>query len=82
MLYYIHQSVSILTAIVKGDPVMKSIQSKFLTIVISGMLVLAIAITALTVVYISAILENDANNITESVSTAETVEINELLNDK
>ena len=45
------------------------------------MLVLAIAITALTVVYISAILEDDANNITESVADAETVEINELLSD-
>ena len=43
------------------------------------MLVLAIAITALTVVYLNGILENDANAITESVAEAETVKINELL---
>ena len=58
---------------------MKSIQSKFLTIVISGMLVLAIAITALSVVYISGILEKDANTITENVANAEVLRINELM---
>ena len=58
---------------------MKSIQSKFLTIVISGMLVLAIAITALSVVYISGILEKDSNAITENVAEAETLRINEIL---
>ena len=42
------------------------------------MLVLAIAITALSVVYLNGILENDANAITESVAEAETVKINEV----
>ena len=45
------------------------------------MLVLAIAITALTVVYISAVLNDDANAITESVADMETVKINEILNE-
>lgn len=78
MLYYIQQSVRILTAKERGDRVLKSIQSKFLTIITSGMLVLAVAITALSVVYISAVLEDDANAITESVANAETVRINEV----
>ena len=42
------------------------------------MLVLAIAITALSVVYLNGILENNANAITESVAEAETVKINEV----
>ena len=42
------------------------------------MLVLAIAITALSVVYLNGILEKDANSITDSVANAETVKINEV----
>ena len=58
---------------------MRSIQSKFLTVVISGMLILAIAISAVSVVYISGILEEDSNVITESVTSTEALRINDAL---
>lgn len=58
---------------------MKSIQSKFLTILISGMLVLAVAISIISVLYISKILDNDSDIITESVANTEALRINETL---
>ena len=58
---------------------MKSIHSKFLTILISGMLVLSVSISVISVLYISKILENDSDIITESVANTEALRINEKL---
>ena len=58
---------------------MKSIQSKFLTVLISGMLVLGVAISAISVLYISKILDKDSDIITESVANTEALRINETL---
>lgn len=58
---------------------MKSIQSKFLALIISGMLILAIAISAVSIVYISKILGDDSDIITESVANTESLRINDIL---
>ena len=58
---------------------MKSIQSKFLTVLISGMLVLGVAISAISVLYISKILDKNSDIITESVANTEALRINETL---
>ena len=58
---------------------MKSIQSKFLTVLISGMLVLAVSISVISVLYISKILAKDSDIITESVANTEALRINENL---
>ena len=60
---------------------MKSIQGKFLMIVISGMLVLALAISVISVLYISKILAEDADTITEAVANTEALKINQKLRD-
>ena len=60
---------------------MKSIQGKFLTIVISGMLILAFAISAISVLYISKILDTDSDTITEAVANTEALRINQKLRD-
>ena len=58
---------------------MKSIRTKILTVGILGMLVLAIAITTVSVVYIGQILDRDSDIITETVSDTEALKINEVL---
>ena len=58
---------------------MKSLHSKFLIILISGMLILAVAISVISVLYISKILDNDSDIITGSVANTETLRINEKL---
>lgn len=58
---------------------MKSIHGKFLTILISGMLVLAVSISIISVLYINRILENDSDIITDSVANTEALRINEKL---
>ena len=58
---------------------MKSIRTKILTVGILGMLVLAIAITTVSVVYIGQILDRDSDIITETVSGTEALKINEVL---
>lgn len=60
---------------------MKSIQSKFLTIIVSGILILALVITAISFFYTNRMLENDSDMITESVAAAETQRINGILRD-
>ncbi len=60
---------------------MKSIQSKFLIIIISGMLILAMAITFISLFYIGRVLNNDSDIITESVADTETLRINHYLKD-
>lgn len=60
---------------------MKSIQSKFLIMIISGMLILAIAITAISLIYIGRVLNSDSDIITESVSDTESLRINHYLKD-
>ena len=58
---------------------MKSIQTKFLTVMISAMLILTIVISAISLVYIGKILEEDSDIITESVTNTETLRINSVL---
>ncbi len=60
---------------------MKSIQSKFLTIIISGILILAVAIAAISFVSMSRILEKDSDMITDSVANTEALKINTLMRD-
>lgn len=60
---------------------MKSIQSKFLIMIISGMLVLAVAITSISFFYIGRVLNNDSDIITESVADTEALRINHYLKD-
>lgn len=58
---------------------MKSIQSKFLTIIISGMLILAVAISIVSLIYIGRILEVDSDVITDSVANTESQRIDATL---
>lgn len=60
---------------------MKSIQSKFLTIVISSILILAIIITAISILYMRKTLNTDSDIITESVANTEALRINDYLQD-
>ena len=64
-----------------GKDVMKSIQSKFLIIVISGMLILATIISIVSVINISKILDKDADIITESVANTEALRLNQIIRD-
>lgn len=58
---------------------MKSIQTKFLTIIISAMLILTVAISVTSLVYMGRMLEKDSDIITESVTNTETLKINSVL---
>ena len=58
---------------------MKSIQSKFLTVIISGMLILALAVSLLSIIYTGKLLERDSHIITESVASTEALRINDAL---
>lgn len=60
---------------------MKSIQSKFLIMIISGMLILAMAITFTSLFYIGRVLNDDSDIITESVADTEALRINHYLKD-
>lgn len=60
---------------------MKSIQSKFLIVVISVVLLIALTTTIISFVYTSSILDKDADIITESVARAEALKINRELRD-
>jgi len=60
---------------------MKSIQSKFLTIVISSILILAFLITLVSLLFMRRTLNNDSDIITESVADTETLRINDYLKD-
>lgn len=60
---------------------MKSIQSKFLIMVISGMLLLAISITGISLFYIGRVLNTDSDIITESVADTEALRISHYLKD-
>lgn len=60
---------------------MKSIQSKFLIIIISGMLLLAIAISSISLLYIGRVLNTDSDIITESVADTEALRIGHYLKD-
>ena len=60
---------------------MRSIKSRFLILVISGMLVLASVISIVSVLYIRNIINNDADVITESVAKAEMLKLNQKLRD-
>ena len=59
---------------------MKSIQTKIMSVIILGMVILTIVITAVSAIYISDILETDSDIITEAVSDREALGINEVLN--
>ena len=58
---------------------MKSIQSKFLTLIISGLLILSLAIGSTCLIFISSVLEENSDIITESVSQTEALRINDTL---
>ena len=58
---------------------MKSIQKKILLVIISAMLILGISISTISVVYISSILNEDSDIITESVANTEALKINDIL---
>lgn len=58
----------------------KSIQSKMLTVIISGMLILGLSISILCISYINIVLNDSSNVITESVANTEALRINESLN--
>ena len=60
---------------------MKSIQSKFLTIVISSILILAVIITLVSFLFMKRTLNNDSDIITESVADTEALRINDYLKD-
>ena len=57
---------------------MKSIQKKILLVIISAMLILGISITTVSALYISSILNEDSDIITESVANTEALKINEV----
>ena len=58
---------------------MKSIRSKLLTIVISGILLLTLTLGSVSVIYVSKLLNNDSDAITAQVAGAEADKINELM---
>lgn len=58
---------------------MKSIQTKFLTVVISVSLLIAITTTLISFIYTRSILHKDSDVITESVANTETLRINTYL---
>ena len=60
---------------------MKSIQAKILTVIISAMLILGVSISAISVIYISSILNDDSDMITQSVADTEALRINGVLNE-
>ena len=86
MLYYICVTGEYFAQIIEKtvnikEVKVKSIQGKFVTIIISGMLILALSISILSVFYISQILDNDSDIITESVAKAEALKINKVISD-
>ena len=58
---------------------MKSIKSKLLTLVISGMLLIAVAIGSIGFIYFSQILDEDSDAITNQVADNESNKINDML---
>ena len=58
---------------------MKSIQTKFLFVIISAMLILGISIGVICISYISTILNDDSDMITQSVADTEALKINDAL---
>lgn len=58
---------------------MRSIQSKFLTIIITGMLAIALCISVVSLFYIENILKVDSDIITESVANTEQLRLNDKL---
>lgn len=55
---------------------MKSIQTKILFVIISAMLVMGVSISIISISYISSILNDDSDMITQSVADAEALKIN------
>ena len=58
---------------------MKSIRSKMLAVVISGMLLIVLAVGAVSTGYLSEILNEDSNAITNQVAETESGKINDLM---
>ena len=58
---------------------MKSIRSKMLAVVISGMLLIVLAVGAVSTAYLSEILNEDSNAITKQVAETESGKINDLM---
>ena len=58
---------------------MKSIRSKMLAVVISGMLLIVIAVSAVSIGYFSEILNEDSNAITNQVAESQSGRINDLM---
>ena len=58
---------------------MKSIQKKILLVIISAMLILGISISTISVLYITRVLNEDSDIITESVANTEALKINDTL---
>ena len=60
---------------------MKSIQTKFLVVVIMIILLVAVTITVISAIYITDILNTDSDVITESVANTESQKIDAYLKD-
>lgn len=58
---------------------MKSIKSKVLTLVVSGMLLITVAIGTIVSLYLGSILNSDSNAITDQVAETESSKINDIL---
>ena len=79
--FFVPVTTNLFTVEPKGDAMKKSIQSKFLIVIISAMLTLGIAISLISVAYINTILNNDSDIITESVANTEALKINDSLDE-
>lgn len=62
-----------------GQKRVKSIKSKVLTLLISGMLLITIAVGTVCVVYFGRVLDTDSNIITNQVAETESSKINDIL---
>jgi len=60
---------------------MKSIQAKILAVVISGLLVLTIIVTAISVTMMHSVMHDDADRILNNMCEKEAIDINETLRD-
>lgn len=59
---------------------LRSIRAKFLVTIISGMLLVAISVGAISAIYISKTLNEDSDILTRSVADSGAVAVNDLLN--
>ena len=58
---------------------MKSIKSKVLMLVVSGMLLISLAVGTIGAVYVGKILDADSNVLTNQVAETESGRINDLM---